>query len=73
MERYRPEPELAELPADDPRRPALPALLSSPLVLWAPLITGATLWGLRVSKAALLAAEYRRKASEATTSDLRLP
>lgn len=43
------------------------------ILLWVPLVVGLTLWGLRVSKAALLAAEYRRKASEATASDLRLP
>ena len=41
------------------------------LVLWAPLILGATLWGLRVSKAALLAVEFRRKAVEATSKDVR--
>jgi uncharacterized protein (DUF983 family) len=41
------------------------------LVLWAPLILGATLWGLRVSKAALLAVEFKRKAGEATGKDIR--
>lgn len=41
------------------------------IVLWVPLVVGLTLWGLRVSKAALLAAEYRRKAREATGEDLR--
>ncbi len=43
------------------------------IVLWVPLVAGLTLWGLRVSKAALLVAEYRRKAIEATNSDLRQP
>lgn len=43
------------------------------IVLWVPLVAGLTLWGLRVSKAALLVAEYRRKAIEATSSDLRQP
>lgn len=43
------------------------------IVLWVPLVAGLTLWGLRVSKAALLAAEYRRKAIEATNNDLRQP
>lgn len=43
------------------------------VVLWAPLITGATLWGLRVTKAALLTAEYRRNAREATGKDVREP
>lgn len=41
------------------------------LILWLPLIVSATIWGLRVSKAALLGAEYRRKAREATGRDLR--
>lgn len=40
------------------------------LVLWAPLILGATLWGLRLSKAALLAVEFKRKAVEATSKDV---
>ncbi len=43
------------------------------IVLWVPLVAVLTLWGLRVSKAALLAAEYRRKAIEATNNDLRQP
>lgn len=43
------------------------------IVLWVPLVAGLTLLGLRVSKAALLVAEYRRKAAEATSSDLRQP
>lgn len=34
------------------------------VVLWVPLTTAAVLWGLRAGKAALLAAEYRRKAGE---------
>jgi len=40
------------------------------LVLWAPLILGATLWGLRLSKAALLAVEFKRKAVEAGGKDV---
>ncbi len=35
------------------------------IVLWAPLTTFAVIAGLRMSKAKLLAAEYRRKAGEA--------
>jgi uncharacterized membrane protein len=34
----------ARRPADDPRRPTLPALLASPLVLWAPLLAGIAGW-----------------------------
>ena len=41
------------------------------LVLLAPLIVGATIWGLRVTKAALLAAEFKRGAVEATGKDIR--
>ena len=41
------------------------------VVLWVPLVTGATLWGLRVGKAALLIAEYRRHAHEAGGQDLK--
>ncbi len=41
------------------------------LVLLAPIIAGATVWGLRVSKAALLAAEYQRGAAEATGKDIK--
>ncbi len=41
------------------------------LVLLAPVIAGATIWGLRVSKAALLAAEFKRGAAEATDKDVR--
>jgi uncharacterized protein (DUF983 family) len=40
-------------------------------VLWAPLITLATLGGLRITKAALLITEFQRKAREATGADLR--
>lgn len=40
-------------------------------VLWIPFVALSTLWGLRVSKAALLIAEYRRKAVEATGKDVR--
>jgi uncharacterized protein (DUF983 family) len=40
-------------------------------VLWIPFVAGTTLWGLRVSKAALLAAEYQRHAREATADDVR--
>ena len=43
------------------------------ILLWVPLVVGLTLWGLRISKAALLVAEFRRKASEATNDDLRRP
>lgn len=41
------------------------------IVLWVPLTAGAVVWGLRAGKAALLAAEYQRKAGEATGDDLR--
>lgn len=40
------------------------------LVMLAPLIVGATIWGLRVTKAALLAAEFQRGAVEATGKDI---
>lgn len=40
-------------------------------LLWIPLTAGATLWGLRVGKAALLISEYRRRAHEAGAKDLR--
>lgn len=43
------------------------------IVLWVPLVAGLTLLGLRVSKSALLAAEYHRKAREATGSDVHRP
>ena len=41
------------------------------VLLWPPLVAGLTLGGLRVSKAALLAAEVQRKAREASGDDLR--
>jgi uncharacterized protein (DUF983 family) len=41
------------------------------IVLWAPVITAATLGGLRITKAALLAAEFQRKAREASGADIR--
>lgn len=41
------------------------------VLLWTPLIVGTTIWGLRVTKAALLFSEYKRKAREATGKDLR--
>jgi uncharacterized protein (DUF983 family) len=34
------------------------------VVLWVPFITGGVIWGLRVAKAVLLAAEYKTKAGE---------
>ncbi|WP_088311543.1 DUF983 domain-containing protein [Novosphingobium sp. B 225] len=41
------------------------------VVLWVPLTAGATLWGLRVGKAALLAAEFKRHAAAAGAQDLK--
>jgi uncharacterized protein (DUF983 family) len=41
------------------------------VVLWVPLTAGAVIWGLRAGKAALLAAEYQRKAGEAGGKDVR--
>ncbi len=41
------------------------------VVLWVPLTVGAVIWGLRAGKAALLAAEYQRKAGEAGGGDVR--
>ncbi len=41
------------------------------VVLWVPLTAGATLWGLRVGKAALLVSEYQRRAHEAGAKDLK--
>ena len=41
------------------------------LLFLTPLILGATIWGLRMTKAALLGVEYRRKAVEATGKDIR--
>lgn len=43
------------------------------LLLWTPLIVIATVLGLRVTKAALLFAEHRRKAREATSQDVVKP
>lgn len=40
-------------------------------VLWIPFVTLSTLWGLRVSKAALLYTENQRRAREVTNRDLR--
>ena len=42
-------------------------------VLWVPITAAAVVWGLRAGKAALLAAEYQRKAREAVNDDLREP
>jgi uncharacterized protein (DUF983 family) len=42
-------------------------------LLWIPFVGITTLAGLRLSKAALLAAEYQRKARQATGEDLRKP
>ncbi|HNN56544.1 MAG TPA: DUF983 domain-containing protein [Novosphingobium sp.] len=42
-------------------------------LLWIPFVAITTLAGLRLSKAALLAAEYQRKARQATGEDLRKP
>ena len=39
------------------------------VVLWVPLTAGAVIWGLRAGKAALLAAEYKRKAGAAERGD----
>jgi uncharacterized protein (DUF983 family) len=39
------------------------------VVLWVPLTTGAVVWGLRIGKGALLAAEYHRKAGEGRKVD----
>ncbi len=41
------------------------------VMLWIPLTAGATLWGLRVGKAALLVSEYQRRAHEAGARDLK--
>jgi uncharacterized protein (DUF983 family) len=38
-------------------------------LLWVPLTIGAVIWGLRAGKAALLAAEFRRKAGAAESGD----
>jgi uncharacterized protein (DUF983 family) len=37
------------------------------IVLWTPLILAASLWGLRVGKAAMLTAEFQQDAGEGTT------
>ena len=42
-------------------------------LLWVPLTAGAVIWGLRVSKAALLVAEFQREARELTNDDFREP
>ncbi|MBA4164733.1 MAG: hypothetical protein C0510_08915 [Erythrobacter sp.] len=39
-------------------------------LIWIPVTTGAVIWGLRVSKAALLTSEYRNNAREAGSKDL---
>lgn len=39
-------------------------------MIWVPVTTGAVIWGLRISKAALLASEYRNNAREAGSKDL---
>ncbi|MDG2001789.1 MAG: DUF983 domain-containing protein [Novosphingobium sp.] len=43
------------------------------VLLWVPLTTAAVIWGLRASKAALLAAEHQRRAGEAGSKDVREP
>ena len=43
------------------------------VILWVPITAGLVLWGLRVSKAALLITEYRRDAREVTNEDFREP
>lgn len=43
------------------------------IMLWVPITAAAVVWGLRAGKAALLAAEYQRKAREAVNDDLREP
>jgi uncharacterized protein (DUF983 family) len=40
------------------------------ILLWVPITAGAVVWGLRAGKAALLAAEFQRKAGEAGAKDL---
>lgn len=39
-------------------------------LIWVPVTTGAVIWGLRISKAALLASEYLNDAREAGSRDL---
>jgi uncharacterized protein (DUF983 family) len=41
------------------------------IVLWVPITALAVIWGLRAGKAALLAAEFNRKAGEAGHKDIR--
>ena len=41
------------------------------VALWVPVTAGLVTWGLRASKAALLVAEYKRRAVEATGDDIR--
>ena len=65
-------PDVVHVPASLSTR-SRPASTRPPALLWVPLVAGLTLWGLRMSKAALLAAEYQRKAREATGGDLRQP
>ena len=43
------------------------------IALWVPLTALAVVWGLRVGKAALLAAEYQRRAGEAGAKDIEQP
>jgi uncharacterized protein (DUF983 family) len=39
------------------------------VILWVPITTAAVIWGLRAGKAALLAAEYQRRAGEGRVRD----
>jgi uncharacterized protein (DUF983 family) len=39
------------------------------VLLWVPVTAGLVVWGLRVGKAALLAAEYQRRAGEGKLRD----
>ena len=39
-------------------------------LIWIPITTGAVVWGLRISKAALLASEYQNDAREAGSKDI---
>lgn len=43
------------------------------IVLWVPLTALAVVWGLRLGKGALLAAEYQRRAGEAGAKDIQEP
>lgn len=49
---------------------SLAAPLWAVLLVLVPLVGGLVVWGLRVGKAALLAAEFQRRASEAGSKDL---